>query len=397
MRVGAAAACFAAIIGFSRLAYGALVEPMRRGLGGSYALYGTIGAANMAGYLLGTLLATRLARRPDRSRVNTIALALLCATMGASGFVRDSWQLGVLRVLVGIASGIALAFTLSLAVEGVTPARRGLAAAIVWAGGAAGIAIVGIAGLLAPLESSSAWRLQWIAMALAGAACTVIFARITGGPFAAREPADTSGAIGLFAANRYRALSIAYFLFGAGYIDVLTFLGAALAHTRTLPPAAAWIVLGTAGMVGAALWGPLVDRMRNGAPVAIACGCCTVGAFCVAFGATWSVLAGAVLIGVSFIGIPAMVGALVQQREAPERYARAFAGITLVLGVGQILGPVIGGAVADLFGAGAAILAGSAALTCAAAMALCYRPNAASLKITACRESSPKGTRLPSM
>ncbi len=46
----------------SRLAYGVLLPVMRATLGGSYALYGTIGAANLGGYLAGTLAATRLAR-----------------------------------------------------------------------------------------------------------------------------------------------------------------------------------------------------------------------------------------------------------------------------------------------------------------------------------------------
>ena len=163
IRVGWAAACFAAIMGFSRLAYGVLVPAMRASLGGGFALYGAIGGANMVGYLAGSLLTTRLARRPDRSRVNAIALVTMCVAMAASGFVVEPIALGVLRLAVGVASGIALALTLALAVEHVPAERRGVAAAIVWGGGCLGIAIVGAASGLAA-TSSGAWRVEWIAM-----------------------------------------------------------------------------------------------------------------------------------------------------------------------------------------------------------------------------------------
>jgi hypothetical protein len=121
VRVGWAAACFAGIMGFSRLAYGVLVPAMRDSLGGSFATYGAIGGANMVGYLAGSFLTTRLARRPDRSRVNVAALLAMCGAMAACGLVREPILLGILRFAVGVASGIALALTLALAVEHVSP------------------------------------------------------------------------------------------------------------------------------------------------------------------------------------------------------------------------------------------------------------------------------------
>ncbi|GAC1457917.1 MAG: hypothetical protein PVSMB8_14450 [Vulcanimicrobiaceae bacterium] len=157
-KVAWAAACFAAIMGFSRLAYGVLVPAMRASLGGTYALYGAIGAANLAGYLVGTLLATRLARRTDRSRVNAIALAIMCVAMAASGMVHGTELLGTLRFLVGIGSGVGVSLTLALAVEAIPPARRGIAAAFVWAGGSLGIALVGVAGVAPFAAAPDAWR-----------------------------------------------------------------------------------------------------------------------------------------------------------------------------------------------------------------------------------------------
>jgi predicted MFS family arabinose efflux permease len=370
IRVGGAAACFAAILGFSRLAYGVLVPAMRSSIGGSFALYGAIGGANMVGYLAGSLLTTRLARRPDRARVNTIALVAMSVAMAACGLARGPLVLGILRFGVGVASGIALALTLSLAVERIPAARRGLAAAIVWGGGCAGIAIAGFSGRFV---TESAWRIEWIGMGAFGILVAALYARLTGGTFAAAERADDGDAIGIFAKSRYLALSIAYFSFGAGYIDVVTFFGASLGRTHGMSAATTWTVLGLAGIVGVAIWGPLVDRFRSGVPVAFACATCAIGALLVALGNAAAAVTGAVAIGISFVGIPAMVGALLQQREPGVRYPRAFASVTVVLGVGQIAGPIAGGLIADAFGTPSALVAGAAALAVAAASALLYR------------------------
>jgi predicted MFS family arabinose efflux permease len=368
--VGGAAACFAAIMGFSRLAYGVLVPAMRSSIGGSFALYGAIGGANMLGYLAGSLLTTRLARRPDRARVNTIALVVMSVAMAACGLAAGAPMLAILRFAVGVASGIALALTLSLAVEHIPAARRGLAAAIVWGGGCAGIAITGLAGrYVAP----GAWRIEWMAMGIAGLLVAAIYARMTGGTFAAAERADDGGAIGIFAKSRYLALSVAYFAFGVGYIDVVTFFGAALGRAHGMSVATTWTVLGLAGIAGVAIWGPLVDRFRSGVPVGFACATCALGALLVARGNAAAAVAGAVAIGISFIGVPAMVGALLQQREPGVRYPRAFASVTVVLGVGQIVGPLVGGLIADAFGTSNALVAGAAALAFAAGSALLYR------------------------
>jgi predicted MFS family arabinose efflux permease len=371
-RVGWAAACFAAIMGFSRLAYGVLIPPMRGSLGGTLSSYGAIGSANMIGYLCGTLLTTRLARRPDRSRTNALALFGMCAAMALSGLVQEPISLGVLRFIVGITSGIALALTLALAVENIPPNRRGVAASIVWGGGTLGIAAIGAASGLAR-ASTDAWRFEWLAMGILGACAVAVFARLTSGSFAAAERRDEGGAVGILQRSRYLALTIAYFLFGVGYIDVVTFFGAARARAHGMPIGVAWTVLGISGLLGIVVWGPLVDRLRSGAAVAIAAAICASGAALVAVGSPVAAFAGAVAIGVSFIGIPAMVGALLQQREPPTRYPRAFASMTVALGIGQIIGPFAGGIVADRVGTASAIALGAIALGIGACAAACYR------------------------
>ena len=380
-KVAWAASCFAAIMGFSRLAYGVLVPAMRGDLGGSYALYGSIGAANLAGYLVGALAATRLARRRDRSRINVVALGLMSLAMIGSGLVHATLALGALRFVVGLGSGVAVSLTLALAVEAIPEAKRGFAAAVIWGGGSLGIAIVGIAGVAPFAATATAWRIQWIAMGALGLVFAIAFFVVTSGKcLVSNDAPDDGSPVGLFARAGYLPLSLSYFAYGVGYIAVVTFFGAAVGGIRGVPPAATWIVLGFAGVAGATLWGTLLDRYRSGFPVALASGCCALGGAAIASGQTLLAVTGALLVGLSFIGVPAMVGALVHQREPASRYGRAFASMTIVLGIAQILGPIAGGLIADRFGARAAVGFGAAMLGIAAFAAGWYGPKVSTFR-----------------
>jgi predicted MFS family arabinose efflux permease len=372
VRIGWAAACFGSIMGFSRLSYGLLVPAMHASLGGGLDAYGNIGAANLAGYFSGSLLATRLAERAHRARINVVFLIAMCAGMAASGFARDLLTLGILRFLVGAASGVALTLTLALAVEGVDPAIRGRAASVIWAGGSASMALAGAGSLVFALAQSG-WRVAWVAMGALGIAWALVYGRITRHRSATARIPDDGVPIGLWARKKYLALALGYGAYGFGYICVLTFFGAALARTHAASLGLAVVILGGAGMVGALVWGPLVDRFRSGMPLAIACALCATGAFALSRDRAPLVLCGALVLGVSFIGVPAMIGALAQQREPGKRYARAFATLTSTLAVGQIVGPFAGGLVAEHFGTSAALELGAAALLLAAICCGAYR------------------------
>jgi predicted MFS family arabinose efflux permease len=372
MRIGWAAACFGSIMGFSRLSYGLLVPAMHATLGGGLDAYGLIGAANLAGYFAGSLVATRLAALTHRARINLVALVAMCVAMGASGLAHDLVTLGVLRFLIGLASGVALTLTLALAVAGIDQSMRGRAAAVIWAGGSASMALVGGGSLAVPLAGSG-WRYAWFAMAALGIAAAVVYARVTRHRSATARIPDDGVPIGLWSRKKYLALGIGYAAYGFGYICVLTFFGAALVRSHATSLGIAVVILGGAGTIGALVWGPLVDRLRSGVPLAIACALCAVGGFALSADRAPLVLFGALVLGLSFIGVPAMIGALAQQREPGRRYARAFATLTSTLGVGQIVGPFAGGVVAEHFGTASALQLGATALTLASIACAFYR------------------------
>ena len=372
VRIASAAACFAAIMGFSRLAYGLLVPAMQASLGGGLDIYGLIGAGNLGGYFAGSLIAARLAALRHRSRLNGGALIAMCLAIAGSGFAHDLFTLGLLRFFIGVASGVALSLTLALAVEGVGQSIRGRAAALVWSGGTAGMSLVGAGAVIFPFGGDT-WRYAWFAMALIGILAALIFSRVAQTEGRRAGAADDGVPIGLWSPRKYLFLAVGYTAFGFGYIDVVTFFGAALARTHAAGLGLAVLILGGAGTLGALCWGPLVDRFRSGVPIAAAGGLCAAGALMLSLRDSFPVLMGAFVFGIGFIGVPAMIGALAQQREPPQRYARAFALLTSTLGVGQVIGPFAGGMVARILGTTASLELGAFSLLLSAIFCGCYR------------------------
>jgi len=411
-----AAVTFAVVLGFSRLSYGLLLPALRADLHGSYGTFGLIGSVNLAGYLLGTLaIPLVVARYRDRARLNTLALLAMSAAMIASATSRDVAQLGAWRLLVGVFSAPATVLTIALTLERVAPAERGRAAGMIWMGGAAGVVV---SGLVAPLVvgtgASPAWRAVWAAMGAVGLVaawglrCGL---RATTAPATAarREPeaarrADPGaqgesgrlvevqrdghghghghgeeGQEGVLAtlADLLRprgtlTLTLAYVAFGCGYVIYFTYFIALVAH-QGLPALFAglvWSAIGVVGAVSALLWGRAIDRWPTGFTLAAALTMGAVGALGVGGLATDCI--GALLMGACFIGTPTMVTALLQRAVPAARYTVSLSFLTMAFALGQMVGPSIGGVVADAHGLATGTASAAAILALAALLAAAY-------------------------
>ncbi|MGI8968118.1 MAG: MFS transporter, partial [Chloroflexota bacterium] len=165
-----AAAAFAVILGFSRLSYGLVLPSLRANLHGSYGVFGLVGSANLADYLLGMLLFPAiLSHTHNRRRLNSVALLALSLAMMASALSVGLIDLAVWRLLIGVCSAVATVLTITLTLELIAPEERGRASGVLWMGGAAGLVV---SGALAPLVvgggQPAAWRFLWVGMGLAG-------------------------------------------------------------------------------------------------------------------------------------------------------------------------------------------------------------------------------------
>ncbi|HET7754745.1 MAG TPA: YbfB/YjiJ family MFS transporter [Anaeromyxobacteraceae bacterium] len=345
-RAAAGALALAAAMGIGRFAYTALLPPTQAALGFDDRAAGAIASLNLLGYLAGALVARVL--RPPAQRVfalraglaaTAVATALLAWTTGLLGW-------GVLRTASGVASGLVFVLGSAAALEpgdDGAPPRPGL----LFAGVGAGIAL---SGVMAAALSRSDWRVAWLVLAVAAAALGAPAWRIlavtsarggVAGPGAAPREGGARASIAL------PRLASAYFLEGLGYIVSGTFAVVAVQRTPGLEGLAAWTwaLAGLAAIPSALAWTWLGGRTGLRAALAIAFAVQAAGMALPSISASAAAaIAGAVLFGGTFMGITALT--MTAAREiAPAAVARLIASLTVLYGVGQVIGPIVAGAI----------------------------------------------------
>jgi MFS family permease len=356
-----------------------MLPSLRRDLALDYFTGGALNAVHLLGYLIGTLAAPQLARRTTMARFSalsyaTIAVGALACALAPQTSLAGPIVLGIGRLVTGLGAGGGIMATMVIAFAAVSAERRALVSAIVWSG--MGIATI-LSGLAAPLllANDTGWRTAFVLSALLALAIAIAFPpRGSDTAAASAEPAMPSK----FAARhlieaRWVFLLAAYFMFAFAYIAWSTFAGTQLAATRApmLVVQFTWIVFGAATMAGAALTVPLAasPTLRHYA-LSLSFVLAAPGALLSAFDAGWASLTGALLVGLGAGATPTIVSALARDRCSAEDYARAFSFAAAALGVGQLIGPLVAGRFADLFGTVAVPLLASAVYAVGAVLAV---------------------------
>lgn len=367
-------------IGLARFTYGVMLPSLRRDLALDYLLGGALNAIHLLGYLIGTLAAPRIAQRTGMVRFSAFshgvvaAGAVICALAPQSAGAFGSLVLGVGRLITGLGAGGGIMAVIVIAFAAVPAERRPLVGAVVWAG--MGVATI-ISGLAAPflLAGDRGWRTAFAASAVLALLIAFFFPpRDAVTDVVQPQPVarSTFGAGELLTAQWFFLLA-GYFLFAFGYIAWSTFAGARLAATHA-PMAViqmTWVVFGAAMMAGAALTVPLSNSaaLRRHA-LFVSFVLAAPGALVSAFDASAAALAGALLVGLGAGATPTIVTASARDRCSAADYARAFSYAAAALGVGQLLGPLVAGQAADMFGAAAAPLLAAVAYAAGAALAV---------------------------
>ena len=360
-------------VGLARFGYGVVLPSLRSELGLGYTAGGVLNALHLGGYLTGTLLGPAIARRIGMARMArwghalVAAGALLCALAPTSPVLGVA-LLGLGRLAAGLGAGPAVIAIMVSVMAGVADPSRAAASVLMWTGMA--LAILGC-GLGAP------WLLQpgeWRWVFAAAAVLALVLARGLPMPTALAGP-QASGAgftLASVATGRWAWLVATYACFGLGYIAYATFAGTRMAASAAPVGVVAltWTTLGLATLGGSAttLW--LLGRPAwrpHALPLAMALA--SVGCAVAALASATAALLGAGLVGVGLAATPALVTAAARARCSATDYARAFSIATAAMGLGQLAGPVLAGALADRFGSAAAPLFGAAAYGLGAVLA----------------------------
>lgn len=336
-------------IGIGRFVYTPILPAMLAGLGLSKAAAGLIASANFAGYLVGALGTARLTLPGPRRTWLLGALIASGLTTAAMGLATTLPAFLLLRFIGGAASALALILASALVLDRLAEAGRPGLAALHFAGVGGGIAVSAV--LVAVLLAAGAnWQALWQASGMTSLLAVLAVMLLLP---AGREPPVAASTARRHAADpRLRRLTLAYGLFGFGYVITATFLVAIVRTTpaiRTLEPVI-WVIVGLAAAPSVMLWGQLGRRFSIPTAFAIAAIAEALGVLAsVVWPSAVGIFLAAVLVGGTFMGLTSL--GLMRARELARNDAgQAMAAVTGAFGIGQIVGPLLAGLLSDALG-----------------------------------------------
>lgn len=331
----------------------------------SYGQMGVIGTVNFCGYLGAVLFSGLLTARLGARLLISLALVLVAGSMVLVGFSNNYLVILVLYFLTGVGSALSNVPIMALLAVWFDTASRGRAAGLCVMGNGLGMLIAGIS---VPVLNgfSGGWRVSWVVLGgFAGCIAVACFALIRNCPVeddsviaqfdSDGETLESSSSQGSVEGTTilYHCGAI-YFLFGFTYVIYVTFFVTTLVQERGLSEHAAgdlWAWVGILSLASGPVFGYLSDRYgRKAALVAV---------FFIQ-GAAYLLVAlpyGMVPVYISLIffgivawSVPTIMAALIGDYSGPERTAAMFGFITFLFGVGQIIGPLCGGYIAEQSG-----------------------------------------------
>ncbi|TIQ16893.1 MAG: MFS transporter [Mesorhizobium sp.] len=339
----------AVAMGIGRFVYTPILPGMMQELGLTPADAGWIASANYLGYLVGALAAVGGWAHGRERRLMLAGLAATAVLTGLMGLADTMAAFLVIRFLAGVASAFVLVFMSSIVFGHLAAAGRNDLQALHFGG--VGLGIAASSALMAMLVTGQAgWSAGWFWSAAISACAIAVVALLLG------STATANGADGREPAlPKDRSLVkvvVAYGLFGFGYIVTATFLVAIVRQGGggRVFEALVWMVTGLAGIPSVWLWQKIAAKV--GLYRAYAWGCLVevVGVSAsVTMGGHIGPLLGGFLLGGTFIAITAL-GLQSGRQLAPQAPRRILASMTASFGLGQIIGPIVAGLLAEASG-----------------------------------------------
>jgi sugar phosphate permease len=358
--------------GFGRMSYTIILPAMKDGLQFNYTQLGLLGTGNFLGYLTMAIIGGFLASRFGTRLVITLAVVLMGITMILTGLAQSFGFAFAMRLLTGLGSGAAFVPAMALGSAWFATKNRGFATGIVSAGIGTGTFISGL--IVPPILSAfgpSGWRFSWYIL---GGAVLVISVIICS--FVRSRPeemglhqvgAEETKPISPLPSDAKTGsspqwttvikkpsvwyLGIVYFFYGLSYIIYMMFFAAFLVKEMGLTQQWAgglWALVGGLSIFCGVIWGGISDRLGRNKGAALAY--LVLGLSYIIYAlikVKFGFYLSAILFGLTAWSIPTVMAATAGDYVGPRLAPAGLGFITLFFGIGQAIGPALGGYLAD--------------------------------------------------
>ena len=365
--------------GFGRMSYTIILPAMKNSLNLSYTQMGWIGTGNFIGYLTMAIIGGFLAARFGSRIVITSALILMGTTMVLTGLARSFEFAFAMRLLTGLGNGASYVPAMALGSAWFAMHRRGFATGIVSAGIGTGMMISGfmVPHILSAFDADG-WRFSWYILGGAVALISGIvyfFVRSRPDEIGLQQvgenkeenesatPAKTEKASALQWTEIIKMgsvwyLGVVYFFYGLSYVIYLTFFTAYLADLGINQVWAGRLFgwLGALSIFCGIIWGGISDRLGRGKGSALAYLILALSYIIYASSAffyesyeiKFGFILSAIFFGLTAWSIPTIMAAAAGDFVGPRLAPAGLGFITLFFGIGQAIGPALGGYLRDV-------------------------------------------------
>jgi MFS family permease len=343
--------------GLGRFGYTLVLPSIRDDLGLSYALSGLLATANFAGFLVAAFSGGLLSARLGVRGASVAGLLAMLVGWVASGLAPTYPILLALQIPVGFGTGTVMIATISSLPAWFPLRYRGLVSGL--GNGAAGLGIL-LSGVLVPWLLAqfgpTGWRQVWFVFAGGVGLATVVAAvflrrRVTTGaqlPAGARRPP----APGIYRNALYWRYASVTLLMGAATGIYGTYFGAYGTQQLGLAPdqvGRTWGLVGLLSIFSGVLWGVLSDRTgRRTALGATLLVQAAANAIVVVSPGPVTLTISAAIAGLTLFGAAAVMTAMMSDVAEPHLLPAVGGLLAIGSGVGQLGGPALAGALADL-------------------------------------------------
>ena len=369
--------CMAVVMGFGRFLFTATLPDIMIQLSLSTTIAGWLASINYIGYFIGALIAMFV---PPRLTWHMLILWTIVSVITTILLVVPNMSLNlwyVIRLLSGIASGVAMILSSSLVIQSFSVERRSVLSAVHYAGIGVGISASAILTWWL-LTIGYHFDIIWLIAGMVSLPVLWLLYAIRPIDSIVSKP-DNNQTSSLhqtyinFKRSLYEALAghskpvalllTSYMLAGFGYITSATFLPVMAAQRLTTQNSAGlsiWLVVGIFAMLSNPIWGALAKRIGE---VKTLMGLTLLQAFGmylpIGIDGTIGLYGNAMILGLTFVGMVSMTLTII--KNINPIYSNLLIGLaTLAYAIGQFIGPLVTVALAgenDNFNAGLLVAA----------------------------------------